>query len=90
MTNWPDWWSWEIESSEHVRKRMLDRHFNETDLRFMLEEASSFALSLEPGRWIAITSRAGRPWKVVLEPNVSKGIVVVVTAFAVRKKGLGT
>ena len=87
MTNWPAWWSWEIEPSEHLRKRMLDRHFNETDLRLMLEEATLLSLSLEPGRWIAITTLAGRPWKIVLEPDASKCIVVVVTAFAVRKKG---
>jgi hypothetical protein len=37
---WPDWWEWELDLSlPHLRKRMIDRGFSETDLLTMLEDA---------------------------------------------------
>jgi hypothetical protein len=33
MPNWPEWWEWELELTAHLEKRMLDRDFNEIDLR---------------------------------------------------------
>jgi hypothetical protein len=83
MSNWPDWWSWEIELSTHLKKRMLDRKFNETDIRVMLDDAESLSLSREPGRWIATTHLDARIWKIVVEPVASKRILVVVTAYRV-------
>jgi hypothetical protein len=41
---WPDWWEWELDcSNPHLAKRMVDRSFNEADLRDMLERATGFA-----------------------------------------------
>ena len=40
MVESPDWWSWELELSAHLLKRMMDRQFNEADLRLMLDDAS--------------------------------------------------
>jgi hypothetical protein len=39
MVEWPEWWQWELELSPHLLKRMLDRRFNETDLRLMVAAA---------------------------------------------------
>jgi hypothetical protein len=39
MREWPSWWSWELELSPHLLKRMVDRQFSEVDLRRMLEHA---------------------------------------------------
>ena len=37
----PDWWDWPFDCDrEHVERRMLDRGFNEVDLRDMLERAT--------------------------------------------------
>ncbi len=41
MVDWPDWWSGELELSAHLLKRMMDRQFNEADLRLMLDDASN-------------------------------------------------
>ena len=42
MVEWPQWWSWELEFSPHLLKRMVDRSFNEADLRLMLENAIGY------------------------------------------------
>ena len=36
VTNWPDWWSWDLEFSPHILKRMMDRGLTETDFRAMI------------------------------------------------------
>ena len=36
----PEWWEWDLELSSHLLKRMVDRDFNEPDLRAMLETAA--------------------------------------------------
>lgn len=53
---WPFWWDWELELSPHVLKRMLDRRFNESELRTMLEGACMTRSYLE------VTYRAGKPF----------------------------
>jgi hypothetical protein len=35
---WPVWWRWELEITPHMAKRMIDRQFNETELRTMLAD----------------------------------------------------
>jgi hypothetical protein len=42
MSEWPQWWSWELELSPHLMKRMADRGFDETELRLMLEDSSGY------------------------------------------------
>lgn len=37
MPDWPASWEWELELTANWEKRMLDRDFNEIDLRAMLE-----------------------------------------------------
>ena len=81
MVEWPDWWSWELELSPHLLKRMVDRRFNDTELRLMLEDASGFREDYEPGRWVVETRRAERSWEVIVEPVQREKVIVVVTAY---------
>jgi hypothetical protein len=81
---WPDWWNWEIDcSNPHLAKRMVDRSFNETDLRTMLEQATAYRPDREAGRWILTTSSGGKPWEVIVEPQITERVLLVVTAYHV-------
>lgn len=60
---------------------MPERGFNEADLRLMLEDARDAAHDHEPWRWAIETSFGGRPWRVILEPDVVKRRLVIITAF---------
>lgn len=42
--DWPQWWDWELEFSPHLLKRMVDRSFNEIDLRSMLSVATAWGI----------------------------------------------
>jgi hypothetical protein len=81
---WPEWWEWELDcSNPHLAKRMLDRSFSETDLREVLENATSFRPDELNGRWIIETTHAGIPWEVIVEPDVVLKLQVIVTAYPV-------
>ncbi len=47
--------------SSHVEERMLDRGFNEIDLRLMLEDAEGYHPDVVPGRWVIETRHASSP-----------------------------
>ncbi len=81
---WPEWWTWEIELSAHVLKRMVDREFTETDLRTMMEDADGHKEDVEPGRWVIETHHAGRQWEIVVEPIATEQVLLVVTAYRVN------
>jgi hypothetical protein len=82
--NWPEWWTWDIDcSNPHLAKRMIDRRFNEADLREMLENATGYRPDSDPLRWVIETSYAGQAWEIVVEPYPGGKLLVVVTAFAV-------
>jgi hypothetical protein len=83
MSGEPAWWSWEPELSPHLLKRMVDRQFNEVDLRAMLENSDSFRSDIEPGRWIVETQHGRRRWEVIVEPLVAESILLVITAYPV-------
>jgi len=80
---WPYWWDWELELSPHVLKRMLDRRFNELELRTMLEGAVDIRPDHEPGRWVVETIHRNQPWEVIVEPVQPDELLVVVTAYPV-------
>jgi hypothetical protein len=61
---------------------MLDRGFNETHLRAMLEHGTGYRADEVPGRWLISCTHAGRAWEVVVEPDDAARLVVVVTAYA--------
>ena len=83
--NWPDWWDWEVDcSNPHLAKRMIDRSFNESDLREMLEHAKSFSADTATGRFIIETSHLQRAWEVIVEPDRVAKLLVVVSAYPVN------
>ncbi|MGA2583123.1 MAG: hypothetical protein ABSG31_07580 [Tepidisphaeraceae bacterium] len=63
---------------------MTDRSFNELDLRAMLEIATDFRPDSQNGRWIIATTHADRKWEVIVEPDSSAKLLVVVTAYPVN------
>jgi hypothetical protein len=81
--NCPEWWEWELIFTDHLLDRMYEKGFNEADLRTMLADAHTLARAKHPGRWIASTRWDEKPWKVVLEPDTDRNLLVVVTAYAV-------
>ena len=84
MVEWPQWWSWELELSPHLVKRMVDRSFNEADLRLMLENATGYHENHEEGRWAIESKHDGRPWEIIVEPIPEEHILVIVTAYPVE------
>jgi hypothetical protein len=82
MPEWPEWWDWEIEVSDHAIERMAQRHFSEVDLRDMMYRATDYTPG-EPGRWELETTFDGAPWTVIVEPDAERKLLVVVTAFEI-------
>ncbi len=80
---WPDWWTWELDcDNPHLRKRMIDRRFSETDLRSMLQSAMSWEPDPELSTRFRIeTTHNARAWRVIVEPDESQQVLIVVTAF---------
>jgi hypothetical protein len=82
--NWPDWWDWDLDcSNPHLAKRMIDRSFNEIELREMLERADAYSPDTTTGRYIIRTMHAQRAWEIVVELDRPAKVVVVVTAYPV-------
>ncbi len=81
--NWPDWWSWELELTPHLLKRMVDRQFTEADLRLMLENATGYRQNQEEGRFVVETRHEGRAWALIVEPSPEDEVLIVVTAYPV-------
>ena len=78
---WPDWWSWEIELTPHLMKRMVDRRFSEVDLRLMLDAAAGFHENHEEDRFVIETTHDGRRRAVIVEPSPDEAVPIVVTAY---------
>ena len=80
----PEWWHWPVYVGEHVKRRMPLRHFNEADLRAMLEDAEEIVPDVAPDRWL-VRSRLGKdPWEIVVEPDPIWRQLVVVTAYPIE------
>jgi hypothetical protein len=60
---------------------MEDRGFNEVDLRTMLERASNYRPDVVESRWIIESRHQRRSWEIVVEPDESLRLLVVVTAY---------
>jgi hypothetical protein len=81
--NWPEWWSWDLEFTPHLLKPMVDRRFNEADLRLMLEEAKGFRPDVVECRYVVETTHAGRSWEVIVAPDEVEQVLLVITAYPV-------
>lgn len=62
---------------------MVDRSFNEADLRRMLQDAHGYRGDVVDGRWIVETRHAAAAWEVIVEPDAVRQTLVVVTAYPV-------
>jgi hypothetical protein len=60
---------------------MVDRSFSETELRLMMEEATSLREEVDPGRFTVSTSHNWQRWEVIVEPDPADQVLVVVTAY---------
>ena len=65
---------------------MLDRRFNEVDLRRMLEHASRYRADVVESRWVIETRHSRKDWEVIVEPDEEQTLLVVVTAYSVKEK----
>lgn len=84
MPTWPAWWAWELELSSHLLKRMADRAFSEIELRRMLSDASRLRPDIVPDRWIVETRHRRARWEVIVEPDPSAQLLVVITAYPIE------
>jgi hypothetical protein len=80
--NWPQWWEWELELTPHLLKRMIDRGFNEVDIRHMLDEADDYRPSASEGRFVITCSFQHQDWEVVVEPDQVVQRLLVITAYS--------
>lgn len=64
-------------------KRMIDRQFNEIDLRKMLLHAQSYRQDIVDGRWTIMTRHSQHPWEIIVEPDSTSNLLVVITAYPV-------
>jgi hypothetical protein len=85
IQDWPQWWTWELELSAHLLKRMEDRAFNEVDLRRMLEHASGYRADILEGRYVIDVGHVGLAWEVIVEPDDVRELLVVITAYPVER-----
>jgi hypothetical protein len=84
MTDKPLWWSWEIEITPHIEKRMVQRYFNEIDLRTMLHSATNFEKDIEEGRFKIMSSLRNSAWEIIVEPDYQEKVLVLVTAYSIE------
>lgn len=84
-SDWPEWWNWELDLIDHLYERMIDRDFNETDIREMIQEAAACVPNEQyPGRWLLRTTWHGTPWEISVEPDYEEQLLVVITAYPVE------
>jgi hypothetical protein len=77
----PQWWDWELIFTPHSEERMLERGVSELELRTMLQAAKGLEPTRRPGRWLVRTHQAGEPWVVVVEPDETTRLLVIVTVY---------
>jgi hypothetical protein len=82
---WPNWWTWDLELTPHLEKRMEDRQFTEVDLRSMLQEAYDFRPDVVEGRFVIASRRTGRGWEIIVEPDFEESLLVVITAYPIDR-----
>ena len=83
----PPWLDWDLRLTDHIEERMIDRGFNEVDLREMLEDPIGIGRGGMSGRWILRTRLHGRGWRVVVEPDWFEQRLWVITAYPRGSEG---
>ena len=69
----------------HLEKRREDRDFTEVDLREMLEQAYSYRPDVLIGRWVILTRHRRETWEVIVEPDATAELLVVIMAYPVER-----
>ena len=64
--------------------RMEQRGVTEVEVRAMLERASGFEPNVVEGRYMITTRQHGRPWIVIVEPDLEAKLLVIVTVYEVE------
>lgn len=82
---WPEWWTWELEFTPHLERRMEDRDFTEVDLRAMLERAAGYRRDVIEDRFVIATHFREQDWEVIVEPDDVDSLLVVITAYRVDR-----
>ncbi len=49
----------------------------------MLESATGYRADVAPGRWVIETMHARERWEVIVEPDMTAQLLVVVTAYSI-------
>ena len=49
----------------------------------MLEAATGYHKDIVPGRWVIEAKRGRTPWEIIVEPDDSLKLLVVITAYPV-------
>ena len=80
----PGWWQWPFVLTGHAEDRLEDRGLHEIQLRTMLEDPLMVERSDHPGRWHVLARGRRSTWKILLEPDPRREVVLVVTAFRVK------
>jgi hypothetical protein len=79
----PRWWNWPFVLTGHAGDRLEERGLHEIELRTMLQDPLMVQPAEHVGRWYVL-ARSGRSgWKILLEPDPRREVVLVVTAFRV-------
>ena len=60
---------------------MEDRDFNEVGLRVMMEQARAYRVDTIPRRWVIETNHRGENWEVIVEPDESERLLVIIKAY---------
>ena len=66
---------------------MEARLCTEVDVRRMMENAIDYYRSRREGRWVIETRFRQAPWKVIVEPDPDREVLVVVTVYLVDAMG---
>ena len=64
---------------------MTDRQFTEVDLRRMLEHAKGYRPDIVQGRWVVEVRHKRSAWEVIVEPDTTSQLLVVITAYPVEE-----
>ena len=64
---------------------MVDREFSEVDLRLMLESSMAYRRDIVEGRWVIEARLRRRGWEVIVEPDLSAGVLLVITAYPISE-----
>jgi hypothetical protein len=63
---------------------MARRDFTEVDLRRMLQHAERVRRDHVAGRFVVEAHHKRRPWAVIVEPDLERTCILVITAYPVK------